>query len=375
MASPLRSEDKSSSWKLPPNVYRIKDSFEALCEKQMGKLGPYQCFTVERDSKTIVSRIAAKRDEDQSDIFHDVPTTMNDMMLKPSNRYKTKFLKSQRFDTRLQPDAPPPTKYYPQNYVLKPKSVKERTKDASIDKPLLFYPHTTVPIKEMTFNKENFPRPAPGRYDPHDVTCKCHLTKNLKRCPGSVAGEGHSHVFQSTAFRLVHPLPPSRKKYFSKPSADDDVIQYFRPEREPFSFRMRRSQSTDELAMTGREMRFNTMVKKRNLFSVKTGRPVAFLSASPRFRENSEIALSIEKEKTKLDVYDDKPRRKRITMKRLTELAVPKYPPARISSVTNETQATRPITESHEAAHEVVDKLVEITLEAVEEISSTNIVR
>lgn len=301
----------------------------------MGKLGPYQCFTVEREPKTIISRKAAKHDEDQCKLFYDVPMTMQDMMMKSSNRYKSKFQKCQRFEAQQRNRHPSPTKYYPQNFTIKPK-ISSKSSKINWEKPLLYYPNTTVPVKEMMFNKETFPRPAPGRYDPHDVTCKCYLSRCNKRCPGSAVGDGHCHVFQSTAFRLVHPLPVGRKKTSAKPAVvDDNAIQYFRPPRDPISFRVRRSVSTDSLMMTGREIRFNTMVKKKNLFSVKTGRPVAFLAATPRFRESSEISLKLETEKKKLatvDMQQDKPRRKAITKKRLSELAAPKNPLPRIAS-------------------------------------------
>lgn len=320
----------------------------------MGKLGPYQCFTVNRDPTTVISRQAANRDEDANEVFYDVKTTMQDLMVKSSNRYKSKFLRSQRFDVESDSRAPSPTKYYPQNYVLKPKSSPKA--HVNLDKPLLYYPSTTVPVREMLFNKEAFPRVAPGRYDPHDVTCKCYLTKALKRCPGNVVGDGHRHVFQSTIFRLVQPVQPSRRKYSIKPAIDDNAIQYYRPPREPISFRKKRSSSIDNLMMTGREIHFNTMVKKKNLFSVKTGRPVAFLAASPRFQEASEISLKLEKEKRKLaamEMQPEKPRRKAITRKRLSELAAPKNPLPHLTS--SKAKVFEPLQQS--ALFEPIDKI------------------
>lgn len=324
--------EKSSAWKLPPNVYRLKDHFQEVSKKQMGKLGPYQCFTVERDVNTVKNHFAVKSADEVGDIFYDSPSIMDEMM-KASNRYKAKFLKGERFEVNRLNRPPSPTKYYPQNFVIKPKLT---TKKEVVKKPLFYYPSTTVPVKEMLFNKENFNRPAPGRYDPHDITCKCYLTKDNKRCPAIIPGDGHCHVFESTAFRLVHPVKISRRRTISEPSEDDGIIRFPRPPREPISFRARHSISMDDLTLGhGREIRYNTMVKKRNLFSVKTGRPVAFLTASPRFKEKSEIAIKLEKEKKKMMLEleePEKPPRKPITKERLEELAMPKNPLPKITS-------------------------------------------
>lgn len=323
--------EKSSAWKLSPNIYRLKDHFQEVAKKKMGKLGPYQCFTVERDANTVKNHFAVKPADEISDIFYDLPSLMDEMM-KTSNRYKAKFLKGERFEVKRLHGTPPPTKYYPQNFVIKAKSAVK----GEVDKPLFYYPNTSVPVKEMLFNKENFVRPAPGRYNPHDITCKCYLTKDNKRCPGYIHGDGHCHVFDSTAFRLVHPVKLERRRTVSEPSDDDNIIRFPRPPREPISFRVRRSISSDDLMQNrDREIRYNTMVKKRNLFSVKTGRPVAFLTASPRFKEKSEVAIKLEKEKKKMMLAleePEKPPRKPITKERLEELAKAKNPLPKIVS-------------------------------------------
>ena len=299
----------------------------------MGKLGPYQCFTVERDVSTVKNHYAPKPLADICELFYDVPTGMEAMMLKSYNRYKSKFLKSERFQEAKYQSIPPPTKYYPQNFVIKsttgPK-LKVLTKNQ-----LFFYPHTTVPIKEMSYLKETFLTPSPGRYDPHDETCKCYLMDISKKCPGNVRGDGHRHVFDSKVPRLVRPVKFERRRLVSESHTDECINEYDRPPRELISFRTKRSHSFDDLIqIQEREIRFNTMIKKKNLFKVKTGRPVAFLAASPRFQENSEITIKLEKERTVLMKMEEeeKPRRKPITKQRLEELAAPKNPRQKIIS-------------------------------------------
>lgn len=297
----------------------------------MGRLGPYRCFTREREAKTVKSHLSTKPLEDEFDVFYDVPMNMSEMMMKPSNKHRSRFLKGNRFERIQHENSPPPTKYYPQNFVMK--AAVARGSLPMTEKPLFYYPSTTVPVKEMLFNKETFLKPPPGRYDPHDVTCKCYLAQT-DICPGNVAGDGHKHVFESNIFRLVRPVPIDKSRVSRREIAEELFPKREREPREPFSFRMQRSMSLDDVSQP-REIRYNTMVKKRNLFSVKTGRPVAFLSAAPRFRSSSDAALKLEKENKKLmltltDEAAEQPQRKPITKKRLAELATPKYPREKI---------------------------------------------
>lgn len=325
--------DKSSEWKLPPNVYRLKDNFEEVSRKQMGRLGPYRCFTLERDAKTVKNHLSTKPLEDECDIFYDVPSSMGEMMMMPRNRYRSRFVRGERFDRIQQQQTPPPTKYFPQNFVMKT-STRGRPKSA-MEKPLFYYPSTTVPVKEMLFNKEPFFKPPPGRYEPHDVTCKCYLNRNRK-CPGNVSGNGHQHVFESTFFRLVRPVPVDKKRIIHDQNVEEIFPRRERDPRQLISFRLKRSISLGDIGQPReREIRFNTMVKKKNWFSVKTGRPVAFLTASPRFKSSSEVSLTLEKQSRQAmleEQSDEKPPRKPITKKRLAELATPKNPREKIIS-------------------------------------------
>jgi hypothetical protein len=250
--------EKSSKWKLPPNIYfRIQGDFE---RKRMGKKGPYQCFTVERDDKTVRSHHAPKRvDECCETDFYELPSQIATDGTKPHNLHKNKFLKSNRFD-RVNVSAhgtPSPSKYFPQNFTItggvKSKTLSAGKTNGAIEAdPVLYYPQTTVPEREMCFNKEPFPRPAPGRYNPHDVTCRCHLTTKDKRCPGKISGEGHSHIFQSTALRLVHPVRGALRNYGVKVESFDDFalpLNYRRQvQREPISFRPKRALSAEDLS-------------------------------------------------------------------------------------------------------------------------------
>lgn len=115
--------------------------------------------------------------------------------------------------------------------------------------------------------------------------------------------------------------------------------------REPISFRLKSSASCEDLFASSiqREIRFNTMIKRKNLFSTKTGRPVGFLTAAPRFEETTEKPIKlykksskkqkvpeIEDEKTSTDSItkaENKPKPKGMTKKRLDELAAPKSAP------------------------------------------------
>lgn len=109
-----------------------------------------------------------------------------------------------------------------------------------------------------------------------------------------------------------------------------------RHEREPISFRVRSSIDVREEDVS-REMSYNTMVRKRSLFSLKTGRPVAFLSASPRFEETEKPIKLYEKAKRvpslvfstwsaaeEEDENIKKSNAKRMTKQRLEELAMPR---------------------------------------------------
>lgn len=325
--------EKSSAWKLPPNVYVLKDHFKEVSMRQMGKLGPYRCFTVERDVRTVRNNLAPKPLGEVGEKFYELRPGMDDTMTLPRNQHKSKFLKAVRFDNAHLSCAPPPTKYFPQNFALKSQSSSSK----SVDKqPLFYYPQTSVPVTEMKFNKASS-TPAPGRYEPYEVTCKCYLTGLTGKCPANVCGDGHRHVFESRVFRLVAPVTIDKRRSKSAvdefSTADDFPIIRRRPSREPLSFRKKRSHSWSELPPP-KEVHFNTVIRKRNMFSVKTGRPVAFLSAMPRFKEDSEISIKIETQKsqTQIDESEKKPKRKPMTKQRLAELAKPKNPLPKIVS-------------------------------------------
>lgn len=246
--------------------------------------------------------------------------------------------------------TPPPTKYFPQNFSIKPKSANVvKSKIIEVD-PVFYYPQTTVPEREMTFNKEPFPRPGiyPGRYNPHDVTCRCHLkatgqksSAKCKRCPGKIDGEGHTHVFDSNVLRLVHPSNTTsidvRRRRSAVRSMPTTAIVKVRAEREPISFRVRSSIDVhDDDQDVSHEVRYNTMVRKRSLFSLKTGNPVAFLSAQPRFEETTEKPIKLYEKKrmpslqlpswSSTSISDEKNKKSsnRMTQQRLEELAKPR---------------------------------------------------
>lgn len=337
---------------MPPNVYRRLG--ENLLRPQAGKLGPYQCFTVERDDSTVKNHYAPKSTEDGCKVdFYDLPSLNNPNT--NGNLHKNKFLKAKRFPTSRNDETPPPTKYFPQNFSISLSKSANVTKSKIIEAdPVFYYPHTTVPEREMTFNKEPRSQIEPGRYNPHDVTCRCHLKATMdstrsKRCAGKIDGEGHTHVFDSTVPRLVHVRSSSssggarrRRSHFMR-SKDDMALQATtkknRHEREPISFRVRSSIDVHEEDVSHQEVRFNTMVRKRSLFSLKTGNVVGFLSASPRFEETAEkpiklyekpnrvASLVLSSWSTAAEEEEENTKKssvKRMTKQRLEELAMPR---------------------------------------------------
>lgn len=177
--------DKSWEWKLPPNVYCLSDFTKSL--KKMGKRGPYQCFTVERDEKTVKNHHAPKPESERCETdFYDLPSQIDDGK-KPSNFYKNKFLKGQRFVNVKDDGIPPPTKYYPQNFSIKMTACEK--KKSTKDNPILYYPHTTVPVRVMEFNKE-CNTPEPGRYNLHNLSCQCRMAETKDRTIHKIHDEG-----------------------------------------------------------------------------------------------------------------------------------------------------------------------------------------
>ncbi|XP_070491149.1 uncharacterized protein [Chironomus tepperi] len=320
--------DKSWEWKLPPNVYCLSDFTKSL--KMMGKRGPYQCFTVERDEKTVKNHHAPKPEHERCETdFYDLPSQIDDGK-KPSNFYKNKFSKGQRFADVKDDGIPPPTKYYPQNFSIKLTPCEK--KKSVMDNSILYYPHTTVPVRVMEFNKERN-TPDPGRYNLHNLSCQCRMAETKDRTIHKIHDEGR---------------PRHRLEMKNVKQTVDDISLPKKSgiNREPISFRLKSSASCEDLYPSSiqRDIRFNTMIKKKNLFSTKTGRPVAFLTASPRFEESSEKPIKLYKKKSKkllstdksasdkattasITKTDIKPKPKGMTKKRLVELATPKTVP------------------------------------------------
>lgn len=338
--------EKASEWKLPPNVYRLGDFTTEL--KQMGKRGPYQCFTVERDDKTVRNHHVPKpNDECCETDYYDLPSPLDDGM-KPWNSHKSKFLKAERFtEMGLNSETPAPAKYFPQNFAIKSSEnngrAKSKAKIIEVD-PVFYYPNTTVPEMEMKFNKPII-NPEPGRYNLHNLTCRCHMkgTNDRNIFTGERFDEGQQYLNLNLASDRVESesYEGDEESYYEgaeklkekKKSIDDMSIskRIFNRERELISFHPKLSKSLEDLTASPREFRFNTMIKRKNVFSTKTGRPVAFLSAAPRFQETADKPIKLY-EKTKVNgktvttksEADSKPKSKSPTMKRIEELALPK---------------------------------------------------
>jgi hypothetical protein len=349
-----RSLADYSSSRLPPNIYRIQGHCDEISKKKMGKLGIYKCFTVPRDDTTLTNHFTSKRDSDICDFFYDDLPSISSDMKKNSNRYKMRFLKCKRFNdnfnvsSTISPLAASSSSTSSSTNKSNITTLKSKLKSTStsISPPFFYYHSTTVPEVEMLFNRDKNFTPMPGRYNPHDVTCKCYLS-NIEgdengMCPGNVKGNGHKHVFKSNVFRLVRPTPPQysarrRRNRFDSSfiAADDNLIEFIRPRppREPISFRVKRSKSLEDLSEMRhrKEFRFNTVIKRKHLVSVKTGRPVGFLTATPRFFQLCDASLTKHGEKNdKKKVLtasideNEKPKRKPISKERLEILAMPK---------------------------------------------------
>lgn len=265
-------------------------------------------------------------------------------MKAKSNQHKMKFLKCKRFvdddSAELRSNNTPQPRALSQSsanplttattttatmvnmkpHSKSPSSVKARstsTDQQQQQQPFFYYQSTSVPELVMSFNRDRIMTPAPGRYSPHDVTCKCYLThdaaadSNDIKCPGRVEGNGHQHVFQSNVMRLVRPLPPNsmrRRRRWSKlenamtesggsnfqlKATDDSLMETLRARlpREPISFRAKRSKSSDDLVELAREreFRFNTVIKRKHLVSVKRDDRLDF---SPQRQGSSNSTLS-----------------------------------------------------------------------------------
>jgi hypothetical protein len=317
-----------------------------VCKRKMGKKGPFKCFTVDRDDRTIITRFGNNLSGYCVTDFYDIPSEIDYQQTKPSN--KQKFLKAQRF-IEAHRDGPTPTAYFPQNFTLKPKF--QSPQKMPIKNPIFFYQHTTVPQKPMSFHKPSS-SPAPGRYNPHDVTCSCCLTKNNKKC----LSNGHSHVFDSRMLRLVKPITittttttdNSRARKLKSFFMENDNNVTLGSNRQTLVPEMtllarKRSVSAEELSRSKseREIRYNTIMKKKKSFGSKTN--VAFLSATPRFADvkNNASVKTIDKPPKGTTTNNRQVASKHLTQKRMNELATPRNPAPKVG--TQKVQIFKPI--------------------------------
>lgn len=325
---------------LPPNVYKFKDHLQEVAERQMGKLGPFKCFTVARDDSTVIGLHALRfqKETNPEIVFYNLPREM-DRLNKPCHSHTLKFLKDKRFHDNIS-SSPSPTTYYPQNYMIKAKS-------AIVEKivlPTYFYPSTTVPVLEMSFQKNSSLAPPPNRYQKEASVCLCIKKKGSSGsgtkkclCTKKVIGNGHQYVFNSKLFRLVKPtqITQSDRMRNMKHPMDNlyNVSRIMIPNREEISFRRKFSVSLDQFNIPkyefkGKEVRYNTLILKKNKFIVKSGRPIAFGTSSRRFpKNNSDISVRIEHKAEKpFEENEIKPKNKGLTIERLIELSTPKDP-------------------------------------------------
>lgn len=328
----------------------------------MGKKGQFQCFTVDRNDSTIITRFGSNLNGYCLKDFYDIPSEF-DQQSNLSN--KQKFLKAQRF-REIRRDGPAPDAYFPKNYTLKPKS--DSVKKITSKIPILFYEHTTVPQKAMSFQTPSS-SPAPGRYNPHDVICSCYLTNNNKKCPGKISGDGHSHVFDSTILRLVKPIKmdnirarKSKNYFIDDNNVKLDYRQSFVPE---MTFhKCKRSISAEGMSRSKseREIRFNTIMTKKKSFSNKNN--IAFLSATPRSVGHKSTSVKVIDKQKRTTPNDRQVNTKHLTKKRMDELATPKNPLSRVG--TKEVLIPKPFVKQLNA-----DSL-EILLENTDELNMEN---
>lgn len=331
---------ESKERRLPPNLYKFKDYAQEMSEKQMGKLGPLKCFTVARDDSTVMGlhAMAFQKKTDPELDFYNLPREMN-RLNEPCHSHKLKFLKDERFHNQIS-SAPSPTTYYPQNYLIKPKSAK-------LEKPVLptyFYPSTTVPVLEMSYLKNTSSAPPPNRYEKDASACLCPKKKGSSGkgykkclCTKKIIGNGHQYVFNSKMFRLVKPTKITQLDRIKNMEHTMDnlytVSRIIVPNREEISFRRKFSVSLDHFNIPkeeykAKEIRYNTLLFKRNKFSVKSGRPIAFGTSSRRFpKTDSNYSVRIgHKAENPFEEVEIKPKSKGLTAERLVELSTPKDP-------------------------------------------------
>lgn len=333
---------ESKERRLPPNLYKFKDHAQEISEKQMGKLGPLKCFTVARDDNTVMGfhAMAFKKETDPDLDFYNLPREMNHLK-QPCHSHKLKFLKDERFHNPIF-SSPSPTTYYPENYLIKPKPPK-------FEKPVLptyFYPSTTVPVLEMSYLKNISSAPPPNRYEKDASACLCPKKKDLSGkgykkclCTKKIIGNGHQYVFNSKMFRLVKPTKITQLDRIKNMEHTMDnlytVSRIIVPNREEISFRRKFSISLDHFNIPkeeykAKEIRYNTLIFKRNKFSVKSGRPIAFGTSSRRFpKTESDYSVQIGLKAEKPDSSEEeevKPKSKGLTVERLLVLSTPKDP-------------------------------------------------
>ncbi|CAO1439818.1 unnamed protein product [Diamesa tonsa] len=332
---------ESKERRLPPNLYNFKDHAQEISEKQMGKLGPLKCFTVARDDSTVMGHhaMAFQKETDPELDFYNLPSEMN-RLNQPCNAHKLKFLKDERFHKPFF-SSPSPTTYYPQNYLIKPKLAKS-------DNPVMptsFYPSTTVPVLEMSYLKNLSSAPPPNRYEKDASACLCPKKKGsfgvgYKKClcTKKILGNGHQYVFNSKIFRLVKPTKITQLDRIRNMEHPMDnlytVSRIIVPTRDEISFRRKMSISLDHFNIPkeefkAKEIRYNTLTFKRNKFSFKSGRPIAFGSSFRRFpKTDSEfsVKIGIQTKSCEAKEEEKKPKSKGLTAERLIELSTPKDP-------------------------------------------------
>lgn len=259
---------------MPPNIYNFSNLSQV--KPSVGKKGPYQCFTVERTEKTVKNNFNGTKLREQycKTDFYDLKSSFG---VRYSN--KNKFLKAPRFQTSNKIRNLSPSKHSRDKILPRVQSKSCLNKNFTV---VFYYPQTTVPTKEISsLMKSSFETPDPSRYSPRiDISSKSKNISSKK-------------------------VTKKNQEHFGCNSHD----------------------------LEKKDIRYNTMIVKRNLFGMKTGRPAAFLSATPRFEDPKEKTLrSFSKSKTCMSPYKSphvqdvkgNQRKKSFSTKRIEILSSPK---------------------------------------------------
>lgn len=295
--------DNKMDWVLAPNRYTLNGhTLAAKMKKCTGKLGPYRCFTGERNEKSLFGYLMPRENPGPMvNDFYNIPSEADTGNL-PRNHYMYKFQIGPARQEFKDNHNPAPSHYFPKKIgcITKERPTK-KSQSKRID--ILFYPKTTVVInKRLQLNP--FFRPDYGRYDPFWIKClsiKDNFSSYNKH--RQIDGNGHTSVFRSQTNRLI-PHPNDAHILFKPRHSGLDNYEYFdriqNVKRPSFSHL-----PASLTKVTKKPIRFNTTepVKLRRKLKRK------FLALAVNRRENLENTKKMETHEKQLKPNKNRPKK------------------------------------------------------------------